>query len=119
MTRNPLPPDQYEARCRQVADLARDILAGGATLVRSAPEMIRRLTHLAVPCEDPDFEAFILISSETDHLPIGSERQYWEPAALALKDHDLADAEAWAAEFGFDTCRRLVERFGRRVGAEP
>ena len=52
--------------------------------------------------------AFTAIVSETTHLPIGPERAYWEPSALARKDAELAEAEAWAREDGLAACRRIL-----------
>ena len=106
-------PQQRRKFERQVAALAQSILDGGASLVASAQQMEKLLYWLHLdPNQDPDAADFRLISSETDHLPVGPERQYWATEALASKDIEIAQAEAWARGFGLETCRRLVQRFG-------
>ncbi len=98
---------------RQVVALAQAILDGQEPLVPNAQRMTKLLYWLGLePSTDEDITDFRLIVSETDALPLGSERQYWEPAALAEKDREIVQAEAWARKFGLDTCRRLVQRFG-------
>lgn len=73
--------------------------------------MNKMLYQVGVRDGDESYDAFRLISSETDHLPVGQERQYWEPAALARKDQEIARAELWAREFGLGACRELADRF--------
>jgi hypothetical protein len=36
---------------------------------------------------------FAGIASETDSLPVGEVRQYWNPESLKLKDREIATAE--------------------------
>jgi hypothetical protein len=60
---------------------------------------------------DEDFDAFELIESKTDHLPIGRERSNWSDAALAEKEQEVAEAETWAKDIAFPACKKLMERF--------
>lgn len=64
---------------------------------------------------EPDFLLFVGIDSETDHLPLGAARDYWAKAALAAKDLEIEEAEAFYRESTLVACRRLVERFGRDI----
>jgi hypothetical protein len=105
-------PDLRRKLERQVASLAAAIVAGRAPLVGSTQRMAKLLYQLGLREVDPAVRAFAAIRSETVHLPLGPERQYWEPAALARKDEEIAEKEAWARGFGLEACRQLVERFG-------
>jgi len=96
----------------RAAELAADILAGRRGLLQAAHELKNRLWDAGLTDADPDVGAFVLIDSETDALPLGSERQYWELTALARKDKHIARAEAWARPFGLEACERNVRRFG-------
>ena len=60
---------------------------------------------------DPDFLIFVVITSETDSLPIGSEREYWATSALIKKDKQIKHAEDLYREQAFASCKALVERF--------
>lgn len=63
---------------------------------------------------DEDFDPFVAIDSETDHLPLAWERRNWSAEALAEKDPKVAEAERWAKELAKPACTKLIERF-----AEP
>jgi hypothetical protein len=98
---------------RQAVALARAVLDGREPLVRSAQRMVKLLYWLGLrPETDRDAAEFRLIVSETDGLPIGPEREFWDAQALADKDREIARAEAWAREFGLRACERIVQRFG-------
>lgn len=104
-------PQLRASLARKIVALANAILEGRTGLVVSAPRMNTMLYQIGVRDGDESYDAFRLISSETDHLPIAHERQYWERAALARKDLEIARAELWAREFGLDVCRELAHRF--------
>ncbi len=56
--------------------------------------------------------AFVLVESETDHLPIGAEEQNWSDEALVRKEPNLRRARAWATDVVREPCANLVSRFG-------
>lgn len=63
--------------------------------------------------EDSDLLGMAGIESETDHLPLGPVRQYWEPEALRRKDAELAECETFFRDSAVKMCRALVERYSR------
>jgi hypothetical protein len=64
--------------------------------------------------EDPDVQAFVVIESETDALPVGALRELWAPEALDAIQPRLAASEAWAKTIGEAACESFIRRFGRR-----
>ena len=79
----------------------------------------RRLNHLGLQlngAHDPDFITFVAVDSETDHLPVDSERANWSTEALARKDTEIAQAEKLYEEDVFLACRKLIERFRLEPG---
>jgi len=64
-----------------------------------------------VPDNDPDFEAFMLIASECDGLPIGPVRPYWSAEALTRKEPEVAHADRWAMDTGAEAFRNVFSRF--------
>jgi len=95
----------------QAASIAAEVLAGRISAVIGAVDLNRLRPSLDVPDDDPDFETFMVIDSESEGLPIGSVRQYWSAEALACKAPDVAHAERWAMETGREAFQRVVERF--------
>ena len=110
-------PQLRASLARTIVALANAILEGRTGLVVSAPRMNKMLYQIGVRDGDESGDAFRLISSETDHLPVAHERRYWEPAALARKDEEIARAELWAHEFGLRACRELAARFAAGASA--
>lgn len=61
---------------------------------------------------DPDFNAFVAIYSESDHLPYEAQRHLWSPDALAKLESEFQKTEMWAASFAPEACANLLKRFG-------
>jgi hypothetical protein len=73
----------------------------------------RRLSRFGLELfdgHDEDFEPFDAIDSETDRLPVDSERANWSVEALKRKDKEIARAEALYKDDAFVACRKLIER---------
>jgi hypothetical protein len=95
---------------RKVVAAARSILSCEVGVVIGARQLCS-LAHQVGVKGDPDFNLFIGIDSESDHLPIGEVRQRWNPDALLAKDAELADYEARVREPAFAACRSLIEKY--------
>jgi hypothetical protein len=80
----------------------------------------RRLSRLGLrlfDSHDEDFVMFDGIASETDHLPVDSERHNWSVEALERKDREIAEVEALYKDDANSACRNLIERFGMKEGS--
>ncbi len=53
--------------------------------------------------DDPLFRTFLGIDSETDHLPVGDERNLWNPKALIQKNKEIREME-----INFESEARIV-----------
>jgi hypothetical protein len=96
---------------RRVAEIADQMLGGKLGVIEGA-RLLSGLRHaVEVADNDPDFVVFVAIDSETDHLPVGGQRQLWNAEALKRKDSEIARAEAEAKEDSIEACRNLVRRF--------
>ena len=79
----------------------------------------RRLNHLGYELDldrDEDFLTFVAINSETDHLPVDSERQNWSVEALKRKDKEIAEFEAAYKDQAIESCKKLIARFDLKSG---
>lgn len=105
---------EIEARARAVA-LATEMLAGRLSYLDGAPEMWALQDRVGgLGDRDPDFDAFAVIASETDHLPLGKQRQLWSASALERVAPELERAEEWADRFAQAACKNIIARFGGR-----
>jgi len=85
------------------------MLAGQLTYYEGAPQVwalhskVGGVNPEDPDFEDPDFEAFLLIDSET------------EGPFFALDSELKKEVEEWAGGFAPDACRNLIARFGGDV----
>lgn len=56
---------------------------------------------------------FDAVTSETDHLPVDSERANWSTEALQRKDQEIGEVESFYQDDVFAACRKLLEKFAR------
>src|SRR5258706_10073140 len=103
--------EEYIAMQRhRVAELARQILSGEIDVLDGSSQITSLGAEIEVDLRDDDMMAFVLVESETDHLPIGAEGQNWSDEALARKEPDLRRARDWATDVVREPCANLISR---------
>ena len=100
------------AAASKVCIVATNILDERTPVLDGAQELFVLLPQTGISNEDPLYRDFVLIHSETEHLPIGHQANTWAPGALARIQPELASAEAWAKPIAFKACKSLLVRFG-------
>jgi hypothetical protein len=103
--------EEVREKRQAVVRCARDMLSGLVDVIEGS-RALSSLSDLGDGDFDPDFIPFIAIDSETDHLPVGNVRKYWDLDVLAHKDLEIREAEEFHREAALAACRRLVNRFG-------
>jgi hypothetical protein len=87
--------------------MARQFLGGELGLLQTARELVKFRD-----CVEPEIgtllDVFVGIRSETDALPIETERALWNPEALELEDRKIADAELRWRSRANEAATRLV-----------
>ena len=74
--------------------------------------MFALLPQAGLPAEDESYRAFVLIHSETEHLPVGKQISAWESEALARLQPEIDSAIDWAKPITLNACKSLLARFG-------
>jgi hypothetical protein len=95
---------------KEIVEICDAVIHGNAGVI-FASRKLRDLHYQMFDNVDDDFRIFIGIESETDELPIGDERQYWDAAVLTEKDKEIAEYEKKAEKDVIESCRRLIDRF--------
>ena len=96
---------------RRAVSIARAVLAGEMDVLVGARDLRGLRFRVGLPDDDPDFECFVLIESETDALPLADERSTWSAAALIRLAPDIARATKWATDLGWEAFQNVVRRF--------
>jgi|APTNR8051073442_1049403.scaffolds.fasta_scaffold12594_2 hypothetical protein len=111
---NDRPPlNDREAQARQaLTALAAAMLSKEVSFFEGADQVLRLRQEIGgIADHDPDFDAFVAIRSETDHLPLQAQQPLWNPEALTRLAPEWARTEIWAASFAPAACQRLLARF--------
>ena len=96
---------------RHVVTIAQQILAGAVDVFDASWEIARLRGELEIDPQDDDVMAFVLVTCETDALPVGVEAQNWSEEALASKEPEVRRAREWALNTVRQPCENLIARF--------
>src|SRR5262245_46979328 len=97
-----------EAR-RLILESAKDVLSGTISPIEGARNIAR--TRFDARLEsDPDILRFVGIDSETDALPIGTDRIHWQTQALAQLQGEIDKSQARARDAVATYCQSLLSR---------
>ena len=102
------------AVCEAILNEEIGVIAGSRILNRLEFELIDY--SVGKFDRDEDFIPFVAIDSDTDHLPVDRERVNWSAEALAQKDKEIAESEAFHKDSAFAACRNLITRFDFKNG---
>ena len=94
----------------KVVAIAEAILKGDMGIIVGSRKLNSLRFTLDLP-NDEDFNLFVVIDSDTDHLPVDWERQNWSAEALARKDVEIAECEKFYRESVIAACKKLIVRF--------
>jgi hypothetical protein len=92
---------------RTILETAHDMLAARISFIEGSRKIIAQ-QFVARLGSAPEIPPFISIDSETEALPLGEIRMYWQAAALEALQPKIEQSEAWARSVGESHCRNLV-----------
>jgi hypothetical protein len=96
--------------CTKIRARALELLDGKISLIDAAVAL-QKLAVWTHAQSDPDLAVFNRILCDPLGLPIGAERSYWAPHALARDDLKIkAVVDKWQQP-ALDAARRLVDRY--------
>lgn len=94
-------------KLRKAKETAEAVLRGDVPILEAARTLTNALIDTRLTRSGSAL-LFNAVSSETDDLPIGKVREYWEAAALREKDNQAADYEARIREQFLAACHEIV-----------
>src|SRR5512139_3810383 len=106
--------ESEEVARQNLVALCRAMLVGELSFFEGAIQVCSLRSSIRVSENDPDLMAFVVIESETDHLPPFQTRQLWSAPALQRLQPEFEKTETWAKSFAVEACKNLIERFAKQ-----
>ncbi|MCP3702811.1 MAG: DUF2489 domain-containing protein [Alteromonas sp.] len=103
--------EYIEMKRKRAVEVASGMLDGSVHYLEGAIELSSLRFDVGLPDNDKDFLAFTGVSTETDHLPLGSARQRWSQEALKRHESEIQKTISWAKTVTLAECKSIVERF--------
>jgi hypothetical protein len=98
------------------AMLAQDLLDGNGDYLTCVCKLSCTGNEISPSEIDIDFRVFIIISSETDHLPLPDTRKYCAESWLQQCDKNLAKVIEFYRTEVEQSCLNIIKRFGASNG---
>jgi Family of unknown function (DUF6228) len=97
---------------RIAVDISRQILKGEIGIIAGCIQM-NMIGHELFyrPAIDKDFLIFVVVASETDHLPTNDTCKYWDKIILKEKQIEINNIENNYRDDVFKACRSIVNRW--------
>ena len=103
--------NQVQQLKKQLVELAENMISKRLGFL----EGVRRFCNLSSNFNDSErsenFNLFIAIESETDHLPIGSVRKLWSDEALVRVDKEVEESERFYRKQVEAACQEIIKNF--------
>jgi len=96
---------------KKVVARAKDLLNNRMGVIVCAREMCKLAFWLRAE-DDPHFQVFKGITSASDELPAGEERQHWSSKALEREDKKIARVEKLWRKAACDSASKLIAIYG-------
>ena len=110
-----MPPASHTTEFIEAKTSALEILsrltAGDIGVLRAAQKLSSLRHTLVGDARDEDWDVFVGIDSETDHLPLEEDRKNWAPDALARKDIEIKEAEDFFRARAVEAAHNLLRRY--------
>jgi hypothetical protein len=119
MSSRPSHEDYVRSVHAQIVQTAQAMLDGRTSFIVGARRLLALRDESGPASDASDFEAFVIIDSETDELPLGAVQSRWNADSLARLRPDIEEAEQWARETGTSACLLLIEKFSLPCPRDP
>jgi len=98
---------------KQLVCLAQAMLDKKLSYFEGAAQILKIKSKISgIADRDVDFDAFVVIESETDHLPLEEQKPRWSKEALSRLEQEFDKTEQWAQTFAPQACKNIITRFG-------
>ena len=96
----------------KIGHTAQEMINGNKNYLEGAVEIVSLYHEAEIEEQNKDFNIFIGIPSETDHLPIGEMRKNWSKEALEKHEAEIQETTKWAKDISLNQCSLLAKKYG-------
>jgi hypothetical protein len=96
---------------QKIIDICNKVLSDQLSIIEASRKIVWLTHNEKLDERDEDLVVFQGIDSETDHLPIGDVRIFWNKTSLEAKDEEIKKYEEWAKSFGREVCENLIKKY--------
>ena len=106
--------EEWLANCQKIVRVATGILDGSLDII-SAARFLSRIKYTVCAEDDPDFNTFSALDSETLKFPLEEVRLHWSAESLTRYDAErLIEEERWKPR-AYESARKLVAKYTDNV----
>ncbi|WP_151638895.1 DUF2489 domain-containing protein [Noviherbaspirillum aerium] len=105
--------NESEAMARhRLVELVQAMLNGAESFFEGAVQVLALKNQVGgIADRDADFDVFVAIVSESNHLPLKQQHSLWSPEELKRLEPEFNRTEEWASSFAPAACKSLIARF--------
>ncbi len=96
---------------KRIGEITSNMLDGSMNYLEGALELLSLREEVGVYENDPDFVAFVAVSSEIDSLPIEGHPKHWSKDVVARHELEIQESITWAKEVSLENCKSLAKRY--------
>lgn len=115
MSKTVLNEERYSQLCSKAVSLARAILSENEHYLSNVIKLNSLRFELGENEFDKDFVVFLTISSDTDHIPYGRNRENCSAKWLEKCDKELSEIKEHYRGEVEKSCKSIIERFGKNA----
>ena len=99
-----------KSKVKEIVDVAASMIDGTVDLI----EGCRRITALRYDAEISDdeiFDSIVAVESETDHFPLGTQREYCNNEYLTRVDEEKQNYLMATSRDIINICRQIIDKY--------
>lgn len=101
---------KFVKECKRLCMLCNRIMNGQESIISGCIKMSQYRFWMKEE-DNSNWDIFMIVSSDTDHLPIGDVREYWSTYALKEKDLEIGKIEIFYREDVVKAIKNIFQQY--------
>ncbi len=105
-----LNPSRYLKECQRLIDLCHSVISGQTSIIEGARSILAYREDMGEG-DNKGWNIFVVVESDSDHLPVGEIRQHWAEDALRAKDIEIKNFESFYRKPMIEACYAISTEY--------